>query len=227
VPNSILIVDDDPAIVSGVSALLEQAGYAPRSALGGAEACAQAAADPPGLVILDVMLPDMSGYEVCRRLRQLPAYVPILMLSARDETGDKVHGLDIGADDYLTKPFEPAELLARIRALLRFAAQRGGDQPLIAGVLRLDRATGRASLRDRALELTPNEWALLATLMEQPGRVFGRETLLSRVWEADYLGDSRIVDVCVQRLRSKLALLAPDLEVIQTVRGFGYRLGAL
>jgi DNA-binding response OmpR family regulator len=226
VPNSILIVDDDPAIVSGVSALLEQAGYAPRSADCGADACAQAEVDPPGLVILDVMLPDMSGYEVCRQLRQLPAYVPILMLSARDETIDKVHGLDVGADDYLTKPFEPAELLARIRALLRFAAQRGGDQPLIAGALRLDRATGRASLRDRALELTPNEWALLATLMEQPGRVFGRETLLSRVWEADYLGDSRIVDVCVQRLRSKLALIAPDLEVIQTVRGFGYRLGA-
>jgi len=213
--------------VSGVSALLAQAGYAASAAASGAEACAMAASAPPGLVILDVMLPDMSGYEVCRQLRMLPAYVPILMLSARDETGDKVHGLDVGADDYLTKPFEPAELLARIRALLRFAAQRGGDQPLIAGPLRLDRATARATLRDRQLELTPNEWALLEALMEQPGRVFGRETLLNRVWAADYLGDSRIVDVCVQRLRGKLAQLEPDLEVIQTVRGFGYRLGGL
>jgi len=225
-PHTVLVVDDDPAIVSGVTSLLHQADYAVLSAATGAAALAILPADdPPNLVILDVMLPDMDGYAVCRQIRQLPSYIAVLMLSARDETVDKVTGLDVGADDYLTKPFEPSELLARVRALLRFAAQRSGDQPLVCGPLRLDLAARTASVNQVSLELTPTEWAVLEVLMKEPGQVFGRETLLNRAWEADFLGDSRVVDVCIQRIRAKIAALTPDFAPIETVRGFGYRLG--
>ena len=225
-PQTVLVVDDDPAIVSGVTNLLQQADYVVLSAATGAAALAiLGPTNPPHLVILDVMLPDMDGYAVCRQIRQLSAYIPVLMLSARDETVDKVTGLDVGADDYLTKPFEPSELLARVRALLRFAAQRTSDQPLVFGPLRLDLTTRTASIDHAPLELTPTEWGVLVMLIQEPGRVFGRETLLNQVWEADFLGDSRVVDVCIQRIRAKLAALAPDFAPIETVRGFGYRLG--
>lgn len=224
--STILIVDDDPAIVSGVTHLLTQAKYAVLAAATGAAALAAfPPSDPPSLVILDVMLPDMDGYAVCRQIRRLPNYIPVLMLSARDETVDKVTGLDVGADDYLTKPFAPSELLARVRALLRFAAQRTSNQPLVFGALSLDLAAHVALVNDERLDLTATEWAVLMVLMAEPGRVYGRETLLNRVWAAEFLGDSRIVDVCIQRIRAKIAAITPEFAPIETVRGFGYRLG--
>lgn len=225
--STILIVDDDPAILAGVATLLEQASYTTyRAASGEAAQQLLGTIEPPDLVVLDVMLPGIDGYAVCRHVRQLPTYVPILMLSARDEVHDRVLGLDLGADEYLTKPFAPPELLARVRAMLRFAEQRVESRPLVCGELQLLPDEHQVTLAGQALDLTATEWALLETLMAQPGRVWGRETLLQQVWEADYLGDSRVVDMCVQRLRSKLAAVDPDTTYIETVRGFGYRLRA-
>ncbi len=222
----ILVVDDDPAVLEGVATLLEQAGYPAGRAAGAAEALALLEGpDRPDLVVLDVMLPDGDGYTICRHIRRLRPYIPVLMLSARDETSDKIAGLDLGADEYVTKPFEPRELLARVRAMLRFARQRadaeGGEPPLEHGPLRMWRAQHRAELAGRPLELTPKEWALLELLLEHPARVFGRETLLRRVWGDDFAGDPHTVDVHVQRLRAKLGSAA---WLVQTVRGFGYRL---
>ncbi len=227
-PPSILIVDDDQAIVQGVATLLEQAGFRARRAYSAAEARALLA-QLPDLVVLDLSLPDADGLTVCQHIRQLTPYIPILMLSARDEVSDKVLGLELGADEYVTKPFEPRELLARIRALLRFAEQRAGErrceeQPLTCGPIVLWRAQHRVEVEGALVELTPREWALLELLMEHPGQVFGRETLLRRVWGTDFLGDSRVVDVHVQRLRAKLEVTPTTTQCIQTVRGFGYRL---
>ena len=206
--STILVVDDDPAIISGVTHLLTQAEYAVLQAATGAAALAAFPPnDPPSLVVLDVMLPDMDGYAVCRQPRALPSYIPVLMLSARDDTLDKVTGLDVGADDYLTKPFAPTKLLARVRALLHFAAQRTDNQPLVFGALSLDLTAHVAAINNEPLDLTATEWAVLVVLMAEPGRVYGRETLLNRVWAAEFLGDSRIVDVCIQRIRAKIAAI--------------------
>ncbi|GAB4202554.1 MAG: response regulator transcription factor [Roseiflexaceae bacterium] len=224
----ILVVDDDPAVLDGVATLLEQAGYPAARAASAAQALAQLAGPAhPDLVVLDLMLPDGDGYTLCRHIRRLRPYIPVLMLSARDETSDKVAGLELGADEYVTKPFEPRELLARVRAMLRFARQRvaaeGGELPLEHGPLRLWRAQHRVELEGQPLELTPKEWALLELLLEHPARVFGRETLLRRVWGDDFAGDTHTVDVHVQRLRAKLG---PAAWLVETVRGFGYRLAA-
>ncbi|XSG75724.1 response regulator transcription factor [Herpetosiphon llansteffanensis] len=222
----ILIVDDDPAILSGVSTLLEQAGYEIAQAASVAQARAQLQAfNPPNLVILDLMLPDGDGFELCRQIRQSSQYLPILMLSARDELHDRVEGLTVGADDYLTKPFAPAELLARVRAILRLAQhQRETLGALECGKLRFDCELQRAWWDEQLLELTPKESGVLLQLMRQPSHVWGRLALLQTVWGTTFLGDSRIVDVCVQRLRAKINQLDPSADPIQTVRGFGYRL---
>lgn len=224
----ILIVDDDRAIRAGVATLLQQAGYRTRTAATVSEAAASLV-PPPDLVVLDVMLPDGDGLAVCREIRRRTPYIPILMLSARDELPDKIIGLELGADEYVTKPFEPRELLARVRALLRFAEQRAqgqsaGDQPLTCGPLTLWQAQHRVEVQGQPVELTPTEWALLVVLLEHSGQVFGRETLLRRVWGAAFIGDSRVVDVHVQRLRAKLEVTSSTPRCIQTVRGFGYRL---
>lgn len=228
-PMPILIVDDDPAILQGVATLLDQAGYTLQTAATGTEALAVLTQPPyPALVILDVMLPEVDGYQVCQHIRTLPSYIPILMLSARDELTDKITGLDLGADEYVTKPFEPRELLARVRAMLRFADQRSADpqaarQPLRCGPLTIWKDQRQVELQGQRLELTPKEWALLELFVEHPGQVFGRETLLRRIWGYDFLGDSRVVDVHVQRLRAKLEPEESAPRCIQTVRGFGYR----
>ena len=226
-PASILVVDDDPAVRSGVTALLEQAGYCTRSAATGAQALALLA-QPTQLVVLDVVLPDIDGLTLCRHIRTLTPYVPILMLSARDELTAKVLGLELGADEYVTKPFAPRELLARVRAMLRFAGQRAGgqhpeEQALVWGPIALWPAEHRAELNGQPLDLAPKEWALLELFLRHPGQVFGRETLLRRVWGYAFLGDSRTVDVHVQRLRARLASHPAAARCIQTVRGFGYR----
>jgi DNA-binding response OmpR family regulator len=225
--SHILIVDDDVAVTHGIARLLEQAGYQASSAYNARDANI-ALARPPDLIILDVMLPDQDGFSFCRQIRRLTPYIPILMLTACDELSDKVRGLELGADEYVTKPFEPRELLARVRAMLRFAAQRDsgrqdGDQPLVRGPITLWRSQRKVEVEGQPVDLTPREWALIEIFMLHPGQVFGRETLLRRVWGSDFLGESRVVDVHVQRLRAKLEHDPTMPRCIETVRGFGYR----
>jgi len=226
----ILIIDDDTAILEGVVSLLAQAGYRTSSASTGRQALSMLS-ELPDLLVLDLMLPDLDGYALCRQIRQLPDYIPILMLSARDELTDKVVGLELGADEYVTKPFEPRELLSRIRAMLRFAEQHRPHspasqlaQPLIYGPLKLWQKKHLLEVNGQGVDLTPIEWALLELFIDHPGQVFGRETLLQHIWGADFMGDSRTVDTHVQRLRAKLELDDQHPRLIQTVRGFGYRL---
>ena len=229
---AILVVDDDLAILEGLTVLLTQDGYRVSSAATGNQALALLS-PALQLVVLDVMLPDINGYLLCRHIRQQTAcYIPILMLSARAELADKVIGLELGADDYLTKPFEPSELRARVRALLRFAEQcrsnvRLEEQPLTYGSIELWPLQHCVKVHGQALDLTPKEWCLLELFMRHPGQVFGRETLLRHIWGYDFLGDSRTVDVHVQRLRAKLETAALDMQYIQTVRGFGYGFSSL
>jgi DNA-binding response OmpR family regulator len=228
--TTILIVDDDLGILEGVKQLLVQAGFATRTAATG-KAALSALEPLPQLIVLDLLLPDIDGHTLCRKFRELPVYVPILMLSARDDLTDKVLGLELGADDYVTKPFEPRELLSRIRAMLRFAEQRrlapspAEEVPRQYGSLCLWEKKHRLELNGQPLELTPTEWALIELLLSSPGQVFGRETLLRRIWGDDFVGDSRAVDTHVQRLRAKLEEADPSAaRLIETVRGFGYRL---
>ncbi len=231
-PASILIVDDDPAICSGVSALLVQAGYQTASVTSGIAALEWLAQHPlPNLIILDIILPGIDGYTVCRRIRQMPTYVPILMLSVRDQVHERIIGLELGADDYLTKPFVPLELVARVKALLRFVqhymtttTHSAAEQPLEYGLIQLWRGQHRVLVAGQEVTLTPKEWQVLVVLMEHAGQVVGRETLLRRVWGDTADGDTRLVDTQVQRLRSKLEAYAADGACIQTIRGFGYRL---
>lgn len=229
---TILIVDDDLAILEGVKQLLAQAGFEIRVAADGKTAL-NSLEPLPQLIVLDLMLPDIDGHTICRKLRELPIYIPILMLSARDDLTDKVLGLELGADDYVTKPFEPRELLSRIRALLRFAEQR--QMSLIApatptetvlsyGPIKMWSKKHRLEVNGQPVELTPTEWELLEIFVASPGQVFGRETLLRRIWGENFIGDSRTVDTHMQRLRAKLEIDPNAAKLIQTVRGFGYRL---
>lgn len=223
----ILLVDDEPAITSALTVILQRAGYDTAVATSGADALTEIATRPD-LVILDIMLPDIDGYQVCRTIRQQPTYIPVLMLTARDTLPDKVLGLELGADAYLTKPFAPGELLAQVRALFRLVGQMEGEagetRPLRCGPLALFPDLCQVQLDGVAVDLTPKEYALLHLFMQRPGYVFGRETLLREVWGYEYLGDSRTVDVHVQRLRTKIEKDSSQPELLLTVRGFGYRL---
>lgn len=227
----ILIVDDEEAITSALHTLLTQANYEVIIARSGPEALALLSSSRSDLVILDIMLPEMDGYEVCRRMRQLPEYIPILMLTARDEPLDKLLGLEIGADLYLTKPFEPRELLAHIKAIFRLLEHRSGanisdEIPLVCGPLALWDAQRHVELAGRVIDLTPKEYELLRLFMRHPGRAFGRETILRQVWGYDSPGDSRTVDAHIQRLRAKIETEPAEPRLLRTVRGFGYRLTA-
>lgn len=225
----ILIVDDEEAIAGALHTLLTQSGYQVSVAHSGADALAQFSGNTD-LVILDVMLPDMDGYEVCRQMRQSPGYIPIVMLTARDEPLDKLLGLELGADLYLTKPFEPRELLAHIKAIFRLLERRSEglrsneEMPLICGPLTMWDVQHRVELAGRAVDLTPKEYELLRLLMRHPGHAFGRETLLRQVWGYEFAGDSRAVDVHIQRLRAKIETDPSQPRLLHTVRGFGYRL---
>lgn len=224
----ILLVDDETKITGALMMLFERAGYEVMVAYTGHEALAKLTT-LPDLMVLDVMLPDIDGYAVCQQVRQDSAvYLPILMLTAKDTLPDKVTGLELGADAYLTKPFEPSELLAQVRALLRLAGQRQEGQaverPLSCGPLTLWPTQHRVCLVGTELDLTPTEFALLHLFMRRPGYVFGRETLLREVWGYDFLGDSRTVDVHIQRLRAKIEPEESSPKLLLTVRGFGYRL---
>jgi two-component system alkaline phosphatase synthesis response regulator PhoP len=226
----VLIVEDDPDIAELVARYLDKAGFTTERVGSGREAVGAISDRPPDLVVLDLMLPHMDGLEVCRLLRgqDATAAIPIIMLTARAEESERIVGLELGADDYLAKPFSPNELVARVRALLR-RAQRGAadpasasvSRPLAYGPIALDTDRHVVSSDGRAVTLTAKEFLLLEYLMRHRGRVLSRDVLLTDVWGYRYTGGTRTVDVHVRRLREKLPLLA---EGLVTVKQFGYKL---
>ena len=224
-PSRVLIVEDEPDIRELVVHHLKREGYQVSAASSGEEALRQVLAAPPDLVLLDLMMPAMDGLEVCRRLRQDPAtaMLPIVMLTAKGDEVDRVLGLEIGADDYIVKPFSPKELVARVRAVLRRSRPAPGAAPLRLGALVMDLGTHTASVGGLALALTPKEFDLLRALVEARGRVLSREFLLDRVWGYAHASEieSRTVDVHVRRLRVKLG---PEGRRILTVKSVGYRM---
>ncbi|NTU85300.1 MAG: response regulator transcription factor [Chloroflexales bacterium] len=218
--TTILVVDDDPKIASVVGRGLRFEGFDVRTAVDGNEALRTARDDPPDLIILDLMLPGIDGLEVCRRLRR-GTNAPILMLTARDSVPDRVAGLNSGADDYLAKPFDFDELLARVRALLRRAAP-GHDELLTFADLRLNVATHEVFRAQRRLDLTAREFAVLQLLMRSPRHVLSREQILERIWGSGEV-ESNAVEVYIGRLRDKLEA-DDEPRLIQTIRGAGYSL---
>lgn len=222
----ILLVEDEPAQRDVIAYNLAAEGYGVAEAQDGEEALLLVAENPPDLVILDWMMPKLSGIEVCRRLKADPATraIPVIMLSARLDVPDRVHGLETGADDYVGKPYSVAELMARIRANLRRAHPAAAGVVLEFADLRLDAETHRVTRAGHEIELSPTEFRLLATLMEKPGQVLSRERLLDRVWGRDIHVESRTVDVHVGRLRKALCQHGGD-DLLRTVRGAGYALG--
>ncbi len=221
--TTVLLVEDDPASRQGLELALRRLGYGVHPA-GTGEAALHAVGEAAvDVVVLDVMLPGLDGFEVCRRLRR-GSDVPVIMLTARGDDLDIVGGLEAGADDYVVKPVEPRVLDARIRAVLRRIV-RAGSPAETYGELVIDRASLIVQRAGREVLLTPTELRLLLVLSGSPRQVFSREQLLDLVWEHDYLGDSRLVDACVQRLRAKIEADAAQPRYIQTVRGFGYRFG--
>lgn len=219
----ILVVDDEPDLLELVRFNLDRAGFRVETAATGAEALAQLRRSTPDLVVLDLMLPDLSGEEVCRRVRADPvlAGLPVIMLTAKSEEVDRVVGFELGADDYVTKPFSPRELVLRVKALLRRSHEAAtSSAPLERGPLRLDPERHRCAVQGEDVELTAKEFQLLEVLMRRPGRVMTREKLLDEVWGSDIAVTTRTIDTHLKRLREKLGAAA---ELIQTVRGLGYR----
>jgi DNA-binding response OmpR family regulator len=223
VRSKILVVDDEPEAVELVEFNLKQAGFSVITAADGAEALQKARATPPDLIVLDLMLPEISGLEVCKMLRRDSATsaLPIIMLTAKAAEIDRVLGLELGADDYITKPFSPRELVLRIQKLLqRGQATTEGQETLCFGDLLIDSPRHIVSWRGKSVELTATEFKLLTVLAQRRGRVQSREQLLRDVWEYNNLVDTRTVDTHMRRLREKLGLAAKYLD---TVRGVGYR----
>ncbi|MBE3565579.1 MAG: response regulator transcription factor [Thermogemmatispora sp.] len=242
--EKILVVDDEEVLVEAIAYSLEQEGYQVLTALDGRAALELARRERPQLIILDIMLPEIDGLEVCRQLRREPATAttPIMLLTARGEEIDRVVGLEVGADDYVTKPFGRRELLARVRALLRRAAypltqappegssmtpeataqSRRSARELIAGPVRIDLPGRRVWCRDQEIEMQPKQFDLLVYLVRNRGTVLTRDQLLHHVWGYDYAGDTRTVDVHIRWLREKLEEDPASPKLIQTVRGVGY-----
>ena len=228
--SRVLLIEDDRAVRTGLELALTRQGHAVNAAESGEQGLELLRATPPDVVVLDLMLPGMDGFEICRRIRT-DGDLPIIMLTARNDDMDVVAGLEAGADDYVVKPVQPRVLEARIRAVLR---RSGGGPANIGpppverhGDLTIDRAALMVSKQGEPVGLAPTELRLLLELSATPGRVLSRRQLLELVWEHDYLGDSRLVDACVQRLRAKIEDDPAAPVYIQTVRGFGYRFGPL
>ncbi|MGV8986236.1 MAG: phosphate regulon transcriptional regulator PhoB [Cypionkella sp.] len=223
---TILLVEDEPAQREVLAYNLEAEGFEVQRATNGEEALLLVAENPPDLILLDWMMPHVSGLEVCRRLKMRPETrsIPIIMLSARSEEVDKVRGLETGADDYVIKPYSVVELMARLRAQLRRVRPSTLGMVLEWDNISLDSETHRVIRDGQTLKLGPTEFRLLATFLEKPGRVFSREQLLDRVWGRDIYVDSRTVDVHVGRLRKALCAFGGD-DPLRTVRGAGYALG--
>jgi two-component system catabolic regulation response regulator CreB len=224
----ILIVEDEPGIADTLQYALRTDGFEPAWCATGEEALASARASPPALVILDVGLPDASGFEIFKRLRET-SDVPVVFLTARSDEIDRVVGLELGADDYIAKPFSPRELVARVRSVLRRTAKASATAvanpgPTSAGPIVVDEGRMQVRYYGRALELSRYEFGLLKTLASRPGHVFTRETLLDRVWGDDSDSMDRTVDAHVKTLRAKMKQVAPLLDPIRTLRGSGYAL---
>ncbi len=221
----ILTVEDDDRIRQAVKLALEDEGWNVDEADTGERALEVFQAHPADVVLIDIMLPGIDGFEVCRSIRR-NSDVPIIMVTARDDTHDVVAGLEAGADDYLTKPFAPKELSARIRALLRRArsTESGGLERIRVGELEISPQEGMVLKSGEQLHLTKTEFKLLVELASQPGKVFSREVLLERVWGYDYFGDGRLVDVHVRRLRTKVETDPASPRYVVTSRGLGYKL---
>jgi two-component system, OmpR family, response regulator MtrA len=222
---SVLLIEDDPLVRRGLQLALSRHGHDLRTAGSGEDGLAEFRCAAPDLVVLDLMLPGVDGIEVCRQIRS-SGEVPVIILTARGDDFDVVDGLEAGADDYVVKPVQPTVLDARIRAVLRRSIG-APDGTQAFGDLVIDTVALVVSVGGRPVTLTPTELRLLLTLSRAPGRVFSRQQLLTEVWEQDFLGDSRLVDNCVQRLRAKIEVNPAAPAYIQTVRGFGYRFGPL
>jgi DNA-binding response OmpR family regulator len=224
VGTRILAVEDDERIRAALRMALEDEGWSVVEAESGEDAVEQFDASLPDVVLIDIMLPGIDGFELCRTLRR-SSDVPIIMVTARNDTHDVVAGLEAGADDYLTKPFAPKELSARIRAMLRrIRPSAQSHQRLTFGDLELIPEEGKVLRNGEEVHLTKTEFRLLCELADNPGKVFSRESLLDKVWGYDYFGDGRLVDVHVRRLRTKIELDPASPRHVVTVRGLGYRL---
>lgn len=227
----ILVVDDEPSLVSTISYNLRREGHEVVTAADGLRALETARRENPDLIVLDLMLPKMDGLEVCRTLRQSPSAslrtMPILMLTAKTDEVDKVVGLEVGADDYVTKPFSMRELLARLKAMLRRtqmeAAGAAPNRAFTVGNLEVDPAQRRVLRKGKEVSLKPKEFDLLTFLLSHPGQVFSREQLLDQVWGFNHIGDIRTVDVHVRWLREKIEKDPSKPRLLETVRGVGYR----
>lgn len=221
--ETVFVVDDEQSIIDFIRIYLEKEGYQCRGISDGSEAFNQIINNEPTLAILDVMLPGLSGFDICRRLRASNNQVPVIMLTARDEDIDKILGLELGADDYLTKPFNPRELIARIRAVLRrnTLKKRSEEEILQVGDITIHVNRREVTVKDNPIALRTQEFELLRILAEEPGRVLTREQLLKFAWGYDFAGQTRTVDVHIAQLRRKLRSSSNQIE---TVTGFGYRL---
>ena len=225
----VMVVDDEESLLEAIRYALSREGMDVVTARDGGDALRDFEAERPDLVVLDLMLPTLNGWDVCRRIRSV-SQVPILMLTARDAEVDRVVGLEMGADDYVTKPFSLRELVARVRALLRRAGTAAGDGPrpeaavLEAAGIRLDQERHEVSVRGTQVNLPLKEFELLEILMENRNRVLTRQTLIDRVWGYDYVGDTKTLDVHVKRLRAKLEPDPSEPKYLVTVRGLGYKL---
>ena len=223
--SRILVVDDDVALAEMIGIVLQNEGYEVVFCADGSAALTQFQENNPDLVLLDVMLPGMDGFDVCRAIRRV-SDAPIVMLTARSDTSDGVTGLEAGADDYVPKPFKPKELVARVRARLRGREDSQADEGLSLQDLSIDVAGHIVKREGRVIALTPLEFDLLVTLARSPWKVFSREELLEQVWGYRHAADTRLVNVHVQRLRSKIERDPERPELVVTVRGVGYRAGA-
>ncbi|WP_158736605.1 response regulator transcription factor [Alteribacillus sp. YIM 98480] len=231
-PQRLLVVDDEESIITLLSYNLEQSGFQVDTAMDGKEAMEKVKGTAYDLVVLDLMLPEIDGLEVCRQIRQEKLSIPILMLTAKDDEFDKVLGLELGADDYMTKPFSPRELVARVKAILRRveyvpAVQQkeeiNTDKKIVIGHLTIFPDNYEVYVKEEQLELTPKEFELLLYLSNNKGRVMTRDQLLNAVWNYEFVGDTRIVDVHISHLREKIEPNTKKPVYIKTVRGLGYK----